>query len=79
MYPKSRLYRIVPEYRAVLLDGGNVKRVMFVDLQDERLSTWKPGTNTTFCPDGEQDAQHHDQFCCDLALGNCHYMRHTFS
>lgn len=45
------LYRIVPEYRAVLLDGGNVKRVMFVDLQDERLSTWKPGNNITFCPD----------------------------
>jgi hypothetical protein len=45
------LYRIVPEYRAVLLDGGDIKRVMFVDWKDERLSTWKPGHNITFCPD----------------------------
>ncbi len=48
------LYRIVPEYRAVLLDGGNVKRVMFVDWHDERLSTWKPGHNITFCPDEDK-------------------------
>jgi hypothetical protein len=45
------LYRIVPEYRAVLLDGGNIKRVMFVDWKDERLGTWKPSHNITFCPD----------------------------
>jgi hypothetical protein len=45
------LYRIVPEYRAVLLDGGDIKRGMFVDGKDERLSTWKPGHNITFCPD----------------------------
>jgi hypothetical protein len=45
------LYRIVPEYRAVLLDGGDIKRVMFVDWKDERLNTWKPGHNITFCPD----------------------------
>src|SRR6266536_5169716 len=45
------LYRIVPEYRAVLLDGGEIKRVMFTDSKDERLSTWKRGHNITFCPD----------------------------
>jgi hypothetical protein len=45
------LYRIVPEYRAVLLDGGDIKRVMFADWKDERLGTWKPGHNITFCPD----------------------------
>lgn len=45
------LSRIVPEYRAVVLDGGAIKRVMFVDWKDERLSTWKPGHNITFCPD----------------------------
>jgi hypothetical protein len=45
------LYRIVPEYRAVLLDGGSIIRVMFADWKDERLSTWKPGHNITFCPD----------------------------
>src|SRR5262249_27053503 len=28
-----------------------IKRVMFVDGKDERLSTWKPGHNITFCPD----------------------------
>jgi hypothetical protein len=49
--PNHELYRIVPEYRAVLLDGGEIKRVMFVDWKDERLSTWKPGHNITFCPD----------------------------
>lgn len=45
------LRRIVPEYRAVVLDSGDIKRVMFVDWKDERLSTWKPGHNITFCPD----------------------------
>jgi hypothetical protein len=49
--PNHELYRIVPEFRAVLLDGGNIKRVMFVDWKDERISTWKPGHNITFCPD----------------------------
>ncbi|HUI14053.1 MAG TPA: hypothetical protein VL048_11365 [Xanthobacteraceae bacterium] len=49
--PNHELYRIVPEYRAVMLDGGTIKRVMFVDPGDERLSTWKPGHNITFCPD----------------------------
>jgi hypothetical protein len=49
--PNHELYRIVPEHRAVLLDGGNIKRVMFVDWKDERISTWKPGHNITFCPD----------------------------
>ena len=44
------LYRIVPEFRAIMLDGGEVIRVMFVDWQDERLKTWKPGHNITFCP-----------------------------
>src|SRR5262245_16046839 len=45
------LYRIVPKYRVVLLDGGDIIRVMFADWKDERLSTWKPGHNITFCPD----------------------------
>src|SRR5262245_15966068 len=45
------LFRIVPEFRAVVLDGGDIKRVMYVDMKDERLSTWKPGHNITFCPD----------------------------
>jgi hypothetical protein len=49
--PNHELYRIVPEYRAVLLDGGDIKRVMFVDWKEERLNTWKPGHNITFCPD----------------------------
>jgi hypothetical protein len=49
--PNHELYRIIPEYRAVLLDGGDIKRVLFVDWKDERLSTWKPGHNITFCPD----------------------------
>jgi hypothetical protein len=49
--PNHELYRIVPEHRAVLLDGGNIIRVMFVDWKDERLSTWKPGHNVTFCPE----------------------------
>jgi hypothetical protein len=52
--PNHELYRIVPEYRAVLLDGGDIKRVMFVDWKDERLSTWKPGHNITFCPDQDK-------------------------
>ena len=45
------LYRIVPEYRAIMLDGGDIKRVMFVDWKDERLNLWKPGHNITYCPD----------------------------
>ena len=45
------LYRIVPEHRAVMLDGGEIKRVMFVDGKDERLKLWKPGHNITYCPD----------------------------
>jgi hypothetical protein len=45
------LYRIVPEHRAILLDGGEIKRVMFIDPKDERLKTWKPGHNITYCPD----------------------------
>jgi hypothetical protein len=49
--PNHELHRIVPEYRAVVLDGGDIKRVMFADWKDERLSTWKPGHNITFCPD----------------------------
>jgi hypothetical protein len=49
--PNHELYRIVPEYRAIILDGGNIKRVMFVDWKDERLKIWKPGHNITFCPD----------------------------
>lgn len=44
------LYRVVPEYRAVLLDGGEIKRVIYVDRHDERLSTWKAGHNITYCP-----------------------------
>jgi hypothetical protein len=45
------LYRVVTEYRAVLLDGGDIKRVMFVDFNDDRLKSWKPGHNITFCAD----------------------------
>ena len=52
--PDHELYRVVPEYRAVLLDGGKIKRVMYVDQGDERLSTWKPGHNITFCPDDDK-------------------------
>jgi hypothetical protein len=48
------LYRIVPEYRAIMLDGGDIKRVMFVDWKDERLRQWKPGHNITFCPDEDK-------------------------
>lgn len=49
--PNHELYRIVPEYRAIMLDGGEIKRVMFVDPKDERLKLWKPGHNITYCPD----------------------------
>jgi hypothetical protein len=45
------LYRIAPLYRAVVLDGGDMKRVMYVDWKDERLSTWRLGHNITYCPD----------------------------
>jgi hypothetical protein len=49
--PNHELYRIVPEHRAIMLDGGEIKRVMFVDEKDERLTAWKPGHNITYCPD----------------------------
>jgi hypothetical protein len=49
--PNHELYRIVPEYRAIMLDGGEIKRAMFVDSKDERLTLWKPGHNITYCPD----------------------------
>jgi hypothetical protein len=45
------LSRIVPEYRTIMLDGNDIKRVMYVDWKDERLTTWKPGHNITYCPD----------------------------
>jgi hypothetical protein len=48
------LYRIVPEYRAVMLDGGEVKREMFVKEGDTRLTTWRPGHNITYCPDEDK-------------------------
>ena len=48
--PNHELSRIVPDYRAIMLDGGEIKRVMFVDPQDERLKLWKPGHNITYCP-----------------------------
>ncbi len=34
-----------------MLDGGEIKRVMYVDGKDERLTLWKPGHNITYCPD----------------------------
>jgi hypothetical protein len=49
--PNHELYRIVPEYRAIMLDGGEIKRAMFVDSKDERLTLWKPGHNITYCAD----------------------------
>jgi hypothetical protein len=52
--PNHELSRIVPEYRAFVLDGGAIKRVMFVDWKEERLSTWKLGHNITFCPDEDK-------------------------
>jgi hypothetical protein len=42
MYAKSRVVPDVPKYRAIMLDGGDIKRQMFVDWKDERLNTWKP-------------------------------------
>jgi hypothetical protein len=48
------LYRVVPEYRAIMLDAGNIKRVMFVNWQDERLKTWKSGHNIMFCPEEDK-------------------------
>jgi hypothetical protein len=48
--PNHELYRVVPEFRAIMLDGGEIKRVLFVDWKDERLNAWKPGNNITFCP-----------------------------
>ncbi len=49
--PNHELYQIIPEHRAIMLDGGEVIRVMFVDEKDERLTSWKPGHNITYCPD----------------------------
>ena len=49
--PNHELYQIIPEHRAVMLDGGEIKRVMYVDEKDERLTSWKPGNNITYCPD----------------------------
>jgi hypothetical protein len=49
--PNHELYRIVPQYRAIMLDAGEIKRTMFVDWQDERLKLWKPGHNITYCAD----------------------------
>lgn len=48
------LNRIVPEYRAIVLDGGAIKRVMYVDEGDARLHTWRPGHNITYCPDEDK-------------------------
>lgn len=49
--PNHELYRVVPEHRAIMLDGGEIKRVMYVDETDDRLKLWKPGQNITYCPD----------------------------
>lgn len=49
--PNHELFQIVPEHRAIMLDGGEIKRVMYVDEKDERLTSWKPGHNITYCPD----------------------------
>jgi hypothetical protein len=46
--PNHELSRIVPEYRAIMLDGGEIKRVMFVDPKDERLTLWKPNWTCRF-------------------------------
>src|SRR6266542_1592625 len=49
------LYRIVPEYRGIMLDGGAIKRAIYTASEkDERLSTWKPGHNITYCPDDDK-------------------------
>jgi hypothetical protein len=37
-----------------MLDGGNINREMYVDFADERLKTWKPGNNITYCPDEDK-------------------------
>jgi hypothetical protein len=42
-----------PDNRAIVLDG-EIKRVMSVDPHDERLNTWKPGHNITYCPDKDK-------------------------
>ena len=34
-----------------MLDGGEIKRAMYVEGKDERLKLWKPGNNITYCPD----------------------------
>ena len=38
-------------YQNIILDGGEIVRVMFVDWKDEKLKISKPGHNITFCPD----------------------------
>jgi hypothetical protein len=44
------LYRIVPEHRAIMLDGGDIKRVMFVDWKDERLTLWNRAITSLIAP-----------------------------
>jgi hypothetical protein len=43
--------RYCPATAAIILDGGDIKRLMFVDWKDERLQLWKPGHNITYCRD----------------------------
>ena len=66
--PNHELYRIVPEHRAIMLDGGEIKRVMFVDEKDARLTSWKPGHNITYCPDENKVINTTIKFCCDAAF-----------
>jgi hypothetical protein len=75
--PNHELSRIVPEYRAIELDGGEIKRVMSVDPHDERLSTWKPGHNITFCPD--KDKMINTTINSVATLRICHHMQYAFS
>jgi hypothetical protein len=72
------LSRIVPEYRAVVLDG-DIKRVMFVDSEDERLSTWKPGHNITFCPDENKMINTTINSIATFGSGICHDMQNASS
>jgi hypothetical protein len=37
-----------------MLGGGDIRRMMTADEKDERLKTWKPGHNITFCPDQDK-------------------------
>lgn len=49
------LYRVVPEYSAIMLDGGEIVRVAYLSgREDERLKAWKPGHNITYCPDQDK-------------------------